>query len=158
MKKERQKSVNTERKQNADKPWLFQKGQSGNPKGKPTGSRNRATLLLEGLVADQGQEIVQECIARAMEGDNVLLKALLERLVPVRKDSPMRAKLPKIKGADDLPKALDAVQQQLTEGELTPTEATALTALLEHHRKALETNQLEQRLAAIEKKLEEVVK
>lgn len=141
-----------------DTKGRFVKGSVPNPKGRPAGGRNKATLLLEGLIADQGQQIVQECITRAMEGDNALLKALLERLVPVRKDSPMTARLPKITGVDDLPKALDALQQQLTGGELTPTEATALAALLEHHRKALEANHLEQRLAAIEEKLQELTK
>jgi hypothetical protein len=145
-------------KSGRDAKGRFLKGSVPNPQGRPAGGRNKATLLLEGMISEQGHEIVQECITRAMDGDNALLKALLERLVPVRKDSPMTATLPRVKTLADLPKALLAVQEQLTSGELTPSEATAIAALLEHHRKALESTELETRLARIEAAIEEIKK
>ena len=33
----------------------FQKGESGNPAGRPRGARNRATLLMESLLADDAE-------------------------------------------------------------------------------------------------------
>ena len=32
-------------KKQIDKPWLFKKGQSGNPKGKPVGTKSFSTLM-----------------------------------------------------------------------------------------------------------------
>ena len=34
---------------------LFQKGQSGNPSGRPRGSRNRATILFQNLLEDEDE-------------------------------------------------------------------------------------------------------
>ena len=59
-------------------------GQSGNPKGRPAGSRNRASLLLEHLIEGEGQAVVQALLAAAKGGDVPAARALLDRLVPPR--------------------------------------------------------------------------
>ena len=47
----------------------FEKGESGNPAGRPRGSRNRATLLMEGLLADDAEAIGRKAIAMTKQGD-----------------------------------------------------------------------------------------
>ncbi len=37
----------------------FQKGISGNPNGRPTGSRNKLTLMAEALLDDEAEELVR---------------------------------------------------------------------------------------------------
>jgi len=59
-------------------------------------------------------------------------------------------KLPKIRGAADLPQALEAVMQGVAAGEITPGEGQALTAMLEGYRKGLELTDIEARLTALE--------
>jgi hypothetical protein len=52
-------TVNTEEKQ--DKPWLFKKGQSGNPNGRPKGSFSLKTYvkhMLEEMTDEQRQEFL----------------------------------------------------------------------------------------------------
>jgi Family of unknown function (DUF5681) len=45
----------------------FQKGQSGNPAGKPKGARHKATLLAERLMQDDVEKIVNAVLTpRAM--------------------------------------------------------------------------------------------
>ena len=63
-------------------PKLFQPGQSGNPKGRPRGSRNRATLLAQELLGDEGETIMRKAIELAKKGDKLALKLCLERIVP----------------------------------------------------------------------------
>src|SRR5271169_3048938 len=61
-----------------------------------------------------------------------------------------------VAGADPhetLLSAVGAAAQALTAGELTPEEAASVVAVLEIHRKALETVELQQRLTAIEREL-----
>jgi hypothetical protein len=40
----------------------FKKGQSRNPAGKPPGSRNKATLLIEKLLDDDAKKIAEKAI------------------------------------------------------------------------------------------------
>ena len=41
---------------------LFQKGQSGNPAGRPRGSRNRATILFQNLLEDDAEAIARKAV------------------------------------------------------------------------------------------------
>src|SRR5258705_118225 len=72
----------------------FQKGRSGNPKGRPKGSRNAATLACEALLDGQAEALTQKAIQMALDGDPVAL-----RLCPPRRDRPVSFPLPPITGA-----------------------------------------------------------
>ncbi|HYZ43542.1 MAG TPA: DUF5681 domain-containing protein, partial [Xanthobacteraceae bacterium] len=47
----------------------FEKGESGNPAGRPRGARNRATLLMQNLLADDAETIGRKAIEMAIAGD-----------------------------------------------------------------------------------------
>ena len=59
----------------------FAKGKSGNPNGRPQGSRNAATLALESLLDGQAEALTQKAIDLALAGD---LGALRISWTPVR--------------------------------------------------------------------------
>lgn len=44
---------------------MFAKGKSGNPRGRPTGARNKASLMLDKLMERGAQDIVETVIDRA---------------------------------------------------------------------------------------------
>ena len=60
----------------------FRKGTSGNPAGKPKGTRNKATVLLEAISDDDLSAIVKELVTKAKSGDLTAIKILLDRLIP----------------------------------------------------------------------------
>ena len=126
-------------------------GQSGNPKGRPEGSRNRATLAAQALIDGQAEALVKTAVGLALGGDGPMLKVILERLVPARKDAPIKVTLPPMEKASDIPQAMSSILASVAAGELTPTEAQAVAGLVELQRRALETSELEQRIAALEK-------
>ncbi|MCB2226203.1 MAG: hypothetical protein KQH53_05945 [Desulfarculaceae bacterium] len=70
--------------------------------------------------------------------------------MPPRKDSPVNVELPSIAGPQDAVKALSALLEAVGRGELTPTEAQAVAGLLESYRRALEVEELERRIVALE--------
>jgi len=140
-------SENSDQKQ---KKHLFQPGQSGNPAGKPKGARNRATRAAQALIDGKAEEVVEKALELALAGDGPVLRAILDRLCPPRKDAPVKMTLPAIKSAADIPAAMSSILAAVAAGALTPSEATALTGLVEAHRRALETSELEQRIAALE--------
>ena len=128
----------------------FPKGQSGNPSGRPQGSRNKATLALEALMDGQAETITQKAVDLALEGDTTALRLCLERILSPRKSRPVNIALPEVKTAEGVAEAQGAVVQAVANGELTPEEGSTITGILEARRKAIETQDHESRIAALE--------
>ena len=75
---------------------LFRKGRSGNPAGRPPGSRNRATIAAEALLEGEAQALTRKAIELALAGDTTALRLCLERIVPQRKsDRRLRSAAPR---------------------------------------------------------------
>src|SRR5262245_42309496 len=144
-------SDTTARKQSG-RPWP--KGVSGNPAGRPTGARNHATRLAEELFEGQSEGVCNAVIKKALKGDMIAARIVVERLCPPRRDRPITFELPTIEGARDLSKAAIALLQSVAGGNTTPEEGASVMRLIEGTGKAIELAELEGRLAAIEAKLE----
>jgi Family of unknown function (DUF5681) len=130
----------------------FRKGHSGNPAGRPSGSRNQASIMAEKLMADESDAIVRTVIDAAKGGDMVAARLVLERLCPVRKGRPVTIDLPKVEGVNDLVVALGAVTHAMAAGEITPDEAATVAGVLDVKRRTFETIELERRIAALERR------
>lgn len=67
---------------------LFQKGVSGNPKGKPKGTLDyRSTIKMAMLkIEANAEEIVDKVIDMAKQGDPACIKIVMDRIIPVKKD------------------------------------------------------------------------
>ena len=138
---------NTPRRQRG-RPWP--KGTSGNPRGPGTGSRNRASLLLDRMADGEAEAVLQAVLSAAKGGDVGAAKVLLDRIWPARKGRPTPLPLPSVRTAADTTEALGAVVAAVADGTLTAEEAQAVGAVLEMQRKAIETQELERRIAALE--------
>ncbi|MCC0808272.1 hypothetical protein FPV16_18990, partial [Methylobacterium sp. W2] len=68
----------------------FQKGQTGNPAGRPKGSRSKSALALEAILEGDAESIVRKAIELATDGDTQALRMCLDRLMPARKDRPVQ--------------------------------------------------------------------
>jgi hypothetical protein len=141
------KSENTGLKQDTK----YKPGQSGNPFGKPKGTRHRITLLAERLLDDDAEAVVEKCVQLAKEGDLSAIKIVMDRLIPPRKDRPVSIDLPLIESIADASRAMAKVSQAVAEGSVTPLEAQVLSGVLENYRKVVETTELEQRITELEK-------
>jgi hypothetical protein len=64
----------------------YEKGQSGNPAGRPPGSRNKATLLAESIFEGEAENIIRMAIDKAREGDVTAIRLCLERVFPRLRD------------------------------------------------------------------------
>ncbi len=128
----------------------FPKGVSGNPAGAPRGSRNRATLALDALAEGEASDVLRAMVERAKGGDTAAATLILSRAWPQRKGRPTPLDLPPVKSAADLTAAMGALVAAMADGTLTPEEAQAAAAVMQTHRAALETLELEARVAALE--------
>ncbi len=123
--------------------------------GRRPGSRNKRTVIGEKLMADEAESIARAIIDAAKAGDPTGMRICADRIFPVRKGRPQAFGLPPITTADDVGKALDVVLRRVADGDLTTDEGNAIGAMLELKRKAIETDEHERRLAAIEERLAE---
>jgi len=121
----------------------------GNP-GKPTGSRHRATVAALALLDGQAEALTRKAVEMALAGDVTALRLCLERIASPRRDAPVAFALPAMQSAADAAKAAAAVLGAVAGGDLTPTEGAAIMGLVEAYRRALETTELEARVAALE--------
>src|SRR5215207_7198619 len=127
----------------------FAPGNPGGP-GRPKGARHKALLALEAIGAEAAEEVLRRVVEEAKGGDLRAAEVLLRRLWPERKGRPVEVELPPVAGAADLVPALAAVVGAMADGRLTPEEAQAMCVVLETQLKAIETAELEARIAALE--------
>jgi hypothetical protein len=127
----------------------FGPGNPGGP-GRPKGARHAALAALDAIGTAAAEDVLRAVVDSARGGDLRAAEVLLRRLWPERKGRPIEVALPPVASAADLVPALAAVVAAMGRGELTPEEAQAMCAVLEIQRKAIETAELEARVAALE--------
>src|SRR5215470_15837058 len=89
----------------------FEPGQSGNPSGRPKGSRNKATIAVEALLENEAEALTRKVIELALGGNLAALRLCFERLLPPQRDRHVSFDLPKIESAADSVAASGAVLQ-----------------------------------------------
>ena len=100
----------------------------------------------------EGEAIVRSAIDLAKLGEPTALKLCLERLLAPCKERPIALQLPRdISTAQGTLAALSAAVAALGRGAITPGETVAVATVLDTCRQAVETHELERRLAALEK-------
>lgn len=134
---------------NSSAKGRFQPGNK-HGKGRPSGSRNKASLAVDKLLDGEAEAITRKAIELALEGDGPALRLCLERVAPPRKGRPVTFPLPPIATADDLVTAIGTVVAAMAEGGLTPDEAATVASVLDLKRRSLEMVEVEKRLAALE--------
>ena len=128
----------------------FRTGISGNPAGRPPGSRNRATLAAEALFDGEAEALTRKAVEKAKEGDTTALRLCLERILPPRRDRPVAFKFPVVTTTADAIKASAALLEATAKGDLTPSEAAELGKLVEVCIRAIQIGEIEERLAKLE--------
>ena len=123
--------------------------QHGNP-GRPPGSKNKITQLVEKLAEDQAEQLVQKVLELAQAGDVACLRMLLDRLWPPRKGQPVNVVMPPIKTSKDVFPAIASIWRAIREGRLTPDEASTLSIVIDRSIQAIEVHHIIKRLAVLE--------
>jgi len=131
----------------------FPVGHSGNPKGKAPGTRNHITQLAERLMGDDVEAVVKKVVGAAKAGDMTAARLILDRVLPPRRGRPVAIALPDVKSPTDVIGALTNIIAAMGAGAISAEEASAMCTVIDSQRQAIETEQLEARLLAIEEHL-----
>ncbi len=74
----------------------------------------------------------------------------MERIAPAPKDNPVSFNLPEMNNVLDAYQAAGSVLTAVSEGNLTPIEATRVMGLIDSYRRTLEVTEIENRLKELE--------
>lgn len=133
----------------------FKPGQSGNPAGKPIGTKNRKTLIRE-KIEQFGPELM-EIITKAARGEGELPPDMTAALALLaRLDAPLRPRAETVEFALDTTltrvQQADQIMAAIAAGDLDPETGNALIASLHKISDLQAADELEARLAALEAK------
>lgn len=109
----------------------FQPGQSGNPAGRPPGARNKKTIAMEEMLAEQAEAAVKKILRMAEEGDPTAMRLCMERMSPTGANRSLALELPSVKGADDAEAAVRLVLDAFASGEISIKELTHMLAAVD---------------------------
>lgn len=125
----------------------FKPGQSGNPAGKPKGTKHATTAMREAIAADL-PEIIQALATKAKDGDTQAASLLLSRCLPPLRPQSEPEAIP-VDG-DGLAARADAIAAASLRGEISPTTAAELMAMLNAQARVLEVADLNERISRLE--------
>ncbi|MCH8112770.1 MAG: hypothetical protein IH905_12580 [Proteobacteria bacterium] len=129
----------------------FAPGQSGNPAGRPRGARNRATQAAEAILSGEAEALTRKAVELALAGDVTALRLCLERILPAQRGRTLEFdNIPALRSPADIVAATAELVAAIGAAEITPDEALTIGRVLDGHRRAFETEQLEDRLTALE--------
>lgn len=131
----------------------FEKGKSCNPAGRPRGSRNKTSLLMEQLLEDQAEQLLKKAIASALEGNTHALRLCLDRLIPRCKDRPIDFEMPRCESYEEICDAVAKIFEAIGSGQITPSEGEKLVNILTFQFQVAVGADLEARLEIIERRL-----
>jgi hypothetical protein len=131
-------------------PKGWQPGQSGNPKGRPVGSRNKKNVIADEL-AKEGSAVARVVMNAALQGDMQAANMVLQRLSP-----PLRARAEKVtfELTPDAPlhQQANQVLASVAEGAIDPETGKLLIDCIQSVAGIRAVDELEARLIALEEK------
>ena len=131
----------------------FRAGVSGNPRGRPRGSRDARTVALAQLLSSEGETIVSRLVDAAKRGRPWAVRLAFERLVP-KLERKLEFDIVAMRTAAEVRDAMETVILCAASGKISTEDARAFGQLIEQQRKAIETSELAVRLDLLEQQSE----
>ncbi len=125
----------------------FQKGKSGNPAGRPKGTKNSSNAFRE-AIREELPSILRNLIELARGGDTQAAGVLLSRALPPLR--PVSEATPIPTPGESLGERAEAVSAAALSGVISPTTAAELMSVLSGQARITEIADLEQRVIALE--------
>lgn len=126
----------------------WKKGKSGNPLGRPRGKENHSTIVRK-LLQTYSEDIIKKVVELALAGDCAAIKLCLERLCPPLKTHDERNEI-RLNQDDSLSLQGQKIIQAAINGEISPSDASAIMNGLAKLASLIEFNEMDKKLTAIE--------
>ena len=129
----------------------FLKGNPGGP-GRPRKIVKMAADALDVRLSEAADDLYDVAVRLAREGNERMLKMLLDRLWPAGRSRGLEIDAPEINKPRDLLTAISRVTNATFAGEATAGEGAAVAKVLRAHRDIIEDVDFDERLTALEKR------
>jgi hypothetical protein len=96
----------------------FQQGNSFGM-GPPRGSRNKTTAQARQLLDKYAEPVMRTAIAEALKGNTTMIRLVLERVLPSRREAPVTLGTLPTATAEEVSKVSEAVLRKVASGKLT---------------------------------------
>jgi len=100
--------------------------------------------------SDEAAHQAEALTQTAIKSDSIALRLCMDRISPTPKDAAVTFFMPTMSNALDAAEAAGSVLRTVSEGELTPIEATRVMGLIDSYRRTLELTEIEERLRVLE--------
>lgn len=128
-----------------DAKGRFRPGHSGNPKG-PRPEVEKVRALLE----PHREELVEQALSLARQGDATALRICLDRLAPPTKSESQPVAVPGLAEATTFTGKAEAILGAVARAEVSPETGERLLGALGNYARAVEVDELETRIRTLE--------
>src|SRR6056300_1165220 len=126
----------------------FKTGESGNPKGRPKGSKDRRTAARE-LLEPHMPSLVAKAVEMALEGDTAALRICIDRCIPTLKSVEQTIDVELTPNSEPR-EASDRILRRMYNGEINPVTANRMIEALAKKLTIDELHELFTRLEKLE--------
>ncbi len=129
----------------------YEKGQSGNPNGRPKGIQDRR-VALRAMLDPHKDALVEKAVELALDGDTQAMKLCLDRLIPPIKsvEMPVQANIT----GDTLADQARSVIALADQGQHSIQEIIGLMHAVSSMARIIDVDELERRISALESRNE----
>jgi hypothetical protein len=106
--------------------------------------------MLEELFEGEAEDLARTMLELAKAGNPRCLEYCLDRLLPERRGEPINLELPKINGVHDVAAAKAVVIRAVSNGTVTPEQASQVFCLLDSYAEAIAASDVAVRLERVE--------
>jgi hypothetical protein len=122
-------------------------------RGRPAGSRNKTALITRNL-EENAPALLSKSMEMALEGNPLMLRALLGYILPPPKDPPVKTGPLRMGTIEELVETHKSLTNKVSSGQLSLDEAQQIDSLIESRRQLVLNQDLERRIKALEQFLE----
>jgi hypothetical protein len=116
-------------RQLTEKIMKFKPGKSGNPAGRPRGSRNTQTQLFK-LLEPHAEKLINKMVEEALEGDPQALRLCIERLLPKARHNAIENAIPFL-DTENYDITIESILKEILLGNISPEEGKKVISLIE---------------------------
>ena len=112
-------------------------------KGRPPGSRNKTTKLMQEFFAEHTEEFMKKLMEKALDGDPLAMRLVADRMMPPLKEVPIQLDMGHVKTDNDRGQAQERVLHAVSQGELTLTEGQKLINMIQARGRTIDAERQE---------------